>query len=51
MHDLVDFVSDEADIAGKFAAQEAAGTLAPAVKSVEVEAVSGICAEPYLLVL
>ena len=42
VHDLVDFVSDEADIAGKFAAQEAAGTLAPAVKSVEVEAVSGI---------
>jgi hypothetical protein len=29
VHDLVDFVSDEADIAGKFAAQEAAGYLSP----------------------
>lgn len=42
VHDLVDFVSDEADIAGKFAALEAAGKVAPAVKAVEVEAVNGI---------
>ena len=42
VHDLVDFVSDEAEIAGKFAAMEAAGTLSPAVNTVEVSAVNGI---------
>ncbi len=42
VHDLVDFVSDEAEIAGKFAALEAAGTLSPAVNTVEVSAVNGI---------
>ena len=42
VHDLVDFVSDEAEIAGKFAAMEAAGTLLPAVNTVEVSAVNGI---------
>ena len=42
VHDLVDFVSDEAEIAGKFAALEATGTLLPAVNTVEVSAVNGI---------
>ncbi len=42
VHDLVDFVSDEAEIAGKFAALEALGKLAPAVKTVEVAPVNGV---------
>ena len=42
VHDLVDFVSDEAEIAGKFAALEAQGKLSPAVKTVEVSAVNGV---------
>ena len=42
VHDLVDFVSDEAEIAGKFAALEAQGNLAPAVNTVEVSPVNGI---------
>ena len=42
VHDLVDFVSDEAEIAGKFAALDAQGKL-PAVKhDVAVEAVNGV---------
>lgn len=42
VHDLVDFVSDEAEIAGKFAALEAQGKLSSAVKTVEVSAVNGV---------
>ena len=42
VHDLVDFVSDEAEIAGKFAALEAQGKLEPAVKTVEVSPVNGV---------
>ena len=42
VHDLVDFVSDEAEIAGKFAALEAQGKLAPAVKTVDVAPVNGV---------
>ena len=42
VHDLVDFVSDEAEIAGKFAALEAQGKQAPAVNTVEVSPVNGI---------
>ena len=42
VHDLVDFVSDEAEIAGKFAALEAQGSLTPAVNTVEVSPVNGI---------
>ena len=42
VHDLVDFVSDEAEIAGKFAALEAQGKLAPSVNTVEVAPVNGV---------
>lgn len=42
VHDLADYVSDEAEIAGKFAALEAQGTLAPAVRTVEVSPVNGV---------
>lgn len=42
VHDLVDFVSDEAEIAGKFAALEAEAKLEPVVKTVEVVAINGI---------
>ena len=42
VHDLVDFVSDEAEIAGKFAALEAQGKLAPTVNKVEVMPVNGV---------
>ena len=42
VHDLVDFVSDEAEIAGKFAALEAQCNLAPAVNTVEVSPENGI---------
>jgi hypothetical protein len=42
VHDLVDFVSDEAEIAGKFAALEAQGTLTPAVDTVAVMPANGI---------
>ena len=42
VHDLVDFVSDEAEIAGKFAALEAQGKLAPGVKTVDVAPVNGV---------
>ena len=42
VHDLVDFVSDEADIAGKFAALEAQGKLAPTVQTVAVRPVDGV---------
>ena len=39
VHDLVDFVSDEADIAGKFAALDAQGRLEPVVSTVAVKPV------------
>ena len=42
VHDLVDFVSDEAEIAGKFAALEAQGKLLPAKTTVEVAGVNGV---------
>lgn len=42
VHDLVDFVSDEADIAGKFAALEAQGKLAPTAQTVAVRPVDGV---------
>lgn len=42
VHDLVDFVSDEAEIAGKFAALEAQGNLLPAKTTVEVVGVNGV---------
>ena len=42
VHDLVDFVSDEADIAGKFAALEAQGKLAPVAHTVAVKPVDGV---------
>lgn len=42
VHDLVDFVSDEAEIAGKFAALEAQGKLLPAKTTVEVVGVNGV---------
>ena len=42
VHDLVDYVSDEAEIAGKFAALEAQGKLAAAVNTVEVSPVNGV---------
>lgn len=42
VHDLVDFVSDEAEIAGKFAALEAQGKLLPAKTTVEVAGVDGV---------
>ena len=42
VHDLVDFVSDEAEIAGKFAALEAQGRLAPTVTAVNVTGVNGV---------
>ena len=42
VHDLVDFVSDEAEIAGKFAALEAHGKLLPAKTTVEVAGVNGV---------
>ena len=42
VHDLVDYVSDEAEIAGKFAALEAQNQLMPALNTVEVVPVNGI---------
>ena len=42
VHDLVDFVSDEAEIAGKFAALEAQGKLDTDTRTVEVRAVNGV---------
>ena len=42
VHDLVDFVSEEAEIAGKYAALEAQGKLAPADKDIEVVPGNGI---------
>jgi len=42
VHDLVDFVADEAEIAGKFAALEATGRLPATIKSVEIEGVDGV---------
>ena len=42
VHDLVDFVSDEAEIAGKFAALEAQGKLLPAKTTVEVAGIDGV---------
>lgn len=42
VHDLVDFVSDEAEIAGKFAALDARGKLSPMIKEIEVSAVNGV---------
>ena len=42
VHDLVDFVSDEADIAGKFAALDAQGRLEPVVSTVAVKLVDGV---------
>lgn len=42
VHDLVDFVSDEADIAGKFAALDAQGRLEPVVSTVAVKPVDGV---------
>ncbi len=42
VHDLVDFVSDEAEIAGKFAALEAQGKLADETREVKISAIDGI---------
>ena len=42
VHDLVDYVSDEAEIAGKFAALEAQEKLEPAINTVAVLPVSGV---------
>lgn len=42
VHDLVDFVSEEAEIAGKFAALESQGKLVSPVRTVEVFATDGI---------
>lgn len=42
VHDLVDFVSDEAEIAGKFAALAALEKLPEAVEEVEVAAINGV---------
>lgn len=42
VHDLVDFVSDEAEIAGKFAALDAQGKLPAVAYDVAVEAVNGV---------
>lgn len=42
VHDLVDFVSDEAEIAGKFAALEVQGKLPTETRKVEVTAQNGV---------
>lgn len=42
VHDLVDFVSEEAEIAGKYAALRAQGQLQEAVQTVKVNAVDGV---------
>lgn len=42
VHDLVDFVSDEAEIAGKFAALDALEELPAATEEVEVAAIDGV---------
>lgn len=42
VHDLVDFVSEEAAIAGKYAALEARGLLPPSAGTVEIKAGEGI---------
>lgn len=42
VHDLVDFVSDEAEIAGKFAALEAQGKLSSVKTTVEVAGIEGV---------
>ena len=42
VHDLVDFVSEEAEIAGKFAALEAQGKVEDAEKDIEVVPTNGI---------
>lgn len=42
VHDLVDFVSEEGEIAGKYAAQYALGTLTPPHRTITVAAGAGI---------
>ena len=42
VHDLVDFVSEEAEIAGKFAACKAMGKMAASVRDITVEPKNGI---------
>lgn len=42
VHDLVDFVSEEGEIAGKYAAQYALGTLAAPIRAISVTAGAGI---------
>lgn len=42
VHDLVDFVSEEGEIAGKHAAEYAMGTLAAPIRTIKVSAGSGI---------
>ncbi|SDF14012.1 NAD(P)/FAD-dependent oxidoreductase [Sporomusa acidovorans] len=42
VHDLVDFVSEEGEIAGKYAAQYALGTLAESLRTIAVTAGTGI---------
>lgn len=42
VHDLVDFVSEEGEIAGKYAAQYALGTFTPALRTTKVLAGAGI---------
>lgn len=42
VHDLVDFVSEEAEIAGKFAALKAQDALSDAVADIRVEAIDEV---------
>ena len=42
VHDLVDFVSEEAEIAGKYAALKAAEQMQPAVADVAIEAIDDV---------
>ena len=42
VHDLVDFVSDEAEIAGKYAALKSQGKLAGDMRNVKVNAIDGV---------
>lgn len=42
VHDLVDFVSDEAEIAGKYAALTAQGKMAGDMRTVKVSAINGV---------
>ena len=42
VHDLVDFVSEEAEIAGKYAAMKAQDKIAPASRTIKVNATNGV---------